>query len=87
MIYFDTDFLVHYFVVQDRKTHLNVKKMFEKADFNENVFISLLNLQEVSFVLAKLGMPNFEIDEKLNILYDYNPIDYTVSEFKRATEI
>ena len=87
MIYFDTDFLIHYFVIQDRKTHLNVKKIFEKVDFNEKVVISLLNLQEVSFVLAKLGMPNFEIDEKLNILHEYSPINYSIDEFKRATEI
>ena len=87
MIYFDTDFLIHYFVIQDRKKHLLVRKTFEKANFDKKVFISLLNLQEIAFVLTKFELERFEIDEKISQLYEFNPINYSFDEFKRASEL
>lgn len=87
MIYFDSDFLIHYFVIQDRKKHLLVKKIFAKADAKKKVFISLLNLQEMTFVLSKLGVQSFEIEEKLSNLYGFNPINYTFKEYLRACQL
>ena len=87
MIYFDTDFWIHYFVVQDRKKHLLVQKIFEKANFDGKVFVSLLNLQEIAFVLAKLGLESFEIEEKMSNLYEFRPNNYTFKEYLRAKEL
>ncbi len=87
MIYFDTDFLIHYFVIQDRKKHLLVRKTFEKANFDKKVFISLLNLQEIAFVLTKFELERFEIDEKVSQLYEFNPINYSFENFKRAATL
>ncbi len=87
MIYFDTDFWVNYLIIQDRKKHLLVKKIFEKANFDKKVFISLLNLQEIAFVLTKLGVQVFEINEQLSTLYEFNPINYTFKEYLRACEL
>jgi predicted nucleic acid-binding protein len=84
MIYFDTDFLIHYFIIQDRKKHLLVRKIFEKANFDRKVLISLLNLQEITFVLSKFDLEKFEIEEKVSKLYEFNPVNYTLEEFKRA---
>lgn len=87
MIYFDTDFWVHYFIIQDRKKHLLTKRIFEKANINNKVFISLLNLQELAFVLAKLDIESNEIYETLEILYQFNPANYSFEEYQRATTI
>lgn len=87
MIYFDTDFLIHYFVIQDRKKHLLVRKTFEKANIDKKVFISLLNLQEIAFVLTKFVLEQFEIDEKISQLYEFNPINYSFEDFTRAATL
>lgn len=87
MIYLDSDFLIHYFTIQDRKKHLYVKKLFDKIVNDEKAFISLLNLQEVAFVLAKLNFEKFEIIEKISDFHKFNPINYSFEEFKRATEL
>ena len=87
MIYFDTDVLVHYILNQDKKKHLLAKKLYEKATLNGTFFVSFLTLQETGFVLAKLKMNNFEIDEKIKNFYNFNPINYTFEEFKRATTL
>lgn len=87
MIYFDSDFLVHYFAIQDRKKHIYVNKLFDKIANDEKVFISLLNLQEVAFVLAKLNFEKFEIIEKISDFHKFNPINYSFEDFKRAATL
>ncbi|MFN3851591.1 MAG: type II toxin-antitoxin system VapC family toxin [Spirosomataceae bacterium] len=87
MIYFDTDFWIHYFIIQDRKKHLLTKRIFEKVKLKNQVFISLLNLQELAFVLAKLEITPPEIYETLEILYQFNPLNYNFQEYQRAITI
>ena len=87
MKYFDSDFLVNYFVIQNRKKHLLAEKLFDKTNRNEQVFTSLLNLQETSFVLAKLRIGLIEINEILSTLHKFKPINYTLKEYLRACEL
>lgn len=87
MIYFDSDFLINYYVIQDRKRHQLAVKIFDKANQNGEVFLSLLNLQEVAFVLAKLRVDIVEINDTLHTFNKFNPINYSFDEFKRAATL
>ena len=87
MIYFDTDFLVHSIINQDRKRHLLAQKIFDKTHNEQKIFISLLNLQEIAFVCSKLRMQTFEINEILTIFHYFKPINYTFEQYLRACEI
>ena len=87
MIYLDSDFLIHYLVVQNKESNRISVKRFEKLKDNNQAFISLLTLQEVSFVLGKLGMGNTQIEENLSPLEDIAKINYSISEFLRAKQL
>ena len=87
MIYLDSDFLIHYLVVQNKESNRISVKRFEKLKDNDQAFISLLTLQEVSFVLGKLGMGNTQIEENLYPLEDIAKINYSISEFLRAKQL
>jgi predicted nucleic acid-binding protein len=87
MIYFDSDFLVNYFVVQDRKKSQLTEKIFDKANHNSKAFISLLNIQEIAFVLAKLRVETVETNDILSTLNKFTPINYTFREYLRACEL
>ena len=84
MIYLDTDFLIHYLVIQDKENHRVVNKKIKHWLEEEKVFISLLCLQETSFVLSKLNYDSFEIIEKINQIEKFGMINYTKKEFERA---
>ena len=84
MTYFDSDVLVNYLVVQDADKHATATRLYEEATKSERFFISLLSLQETSFVLAKLKRPNDEITGKLAVFLANNPVDYDLDIFKRA---
>jgi predicted nucleic acid-binding protein len=84
MIYFDSDVLINYLVVQDETKHQLATSLYQKATREQRFFISLLSLQEVSFVLAKLKVRNDIITEKLDVFLQANPIGYELSSFKRA---
>lgn len=84
MIYLDTDFLVHYLVIQDKEIHRIVNKKMKPLLEKEQAFISLLTLQEISFVLSKLNYDSFEIVEKINQIERFGTINYTKKEFDRA---
>jgi predicted nucleic acid-binding protein len=57
MIYLDTDFIINYLVVQNKDSSRIAKKRFEAILDQRKIFISLLTLQEISFVLY----PNDEV--------------------------
>lgn len=84
MIYLDTDFLIHYLVIQDKEIHRIVNKKIKPWLESEKVFISLLTMQETSFVLSKLNYDSFEIIEKINQIERFGMINYTKKEFERA---
>jgi predicted nucleic acid-binding protein len=84
MIYLDTDYLIHYLVIQDKEIHRVVHKKLKTLFEANSVFISLLTLQEVSFVLSKLGLQSYEILEKMEEIENFTYIYYTKEEFERA---
>jgi len=87
MIYFDTDVLVHYFVIQDLRKHLLAKKLYEDACLEGAFFISLLTLQETAFVLSKLKMTGDEIAIKLSVFNVLSSVNYSFDEYLRASEL
>ncbi|MCP9768989.1 type II toxin-antitoxin system VapC family toxin [Lacihabitans sp. LS3-19] len=84
MIYLDTDFLIHYLVIQDKEIHRIVNKKIKPWLESEKVFISLLTMQETSFVLSRLNFDSFEIIEKINQIERFGNINYSKKEFERA---
>ncbi|WP_141110154.1 PIN domain-containing protein [Dyadobacter psychrophilus] len=50
-------------------------------------FISLLSLQEVSFVLSKLKLSSEIITEKLGVFLQTSPVGYDLTAFKRACDL
>ncbi|MCE7063667.1 type II toxin-antitoxin system VapC family toxin [Dyadobacter sp. CY326] len=85
MIYFDSDVLINYLVVQDLAKHELATSLYQKASRDQRFFISLLSLQEVSFVLAKLKVNNNIITEKLDVFLKSDPAGYDARSFKRAS--
>ncbi len=84
MVCFDSDVLINYLVVQNPAKHATAKDVYEKTTKEGRFFISLLSLQETSFVLAKLKMSDEEITEKIAVFWANDPKDYDLDLFKRA---
>lgn len=87
MIYLDTDLLIHFLVVQNKEKHRFATKIVRKLIEKDELFISLLSLQEIAFVLNKLEYSAFEISEMLTELETHSTENYTLNEFKRAKEL
>lgn len=87
MTYFDTDYLIHYLIIQDKELHRLVTKKVEKFIAKGQFYVSPLNLQEIGFVLAKLNIEPFSIGEKLNELEFHSTTNYTLEHFRRAKEL
>ncbi|MCF2497982.1 type II toxin-antitoxin system VapC family toxin [Dyadobacter chenhuakuii] len=87
MIYFDSDVLIHYLVIQNEAKHEMATALYRKATQNQQFVISLLSLQEVSFVLAKLKISPEIITEKLGVFLDANPVNYDTGSFRRACSL
>ena len=58
MRYFDTDVLVNAIVIQDEHKHKESIDLITDSIENGSFLISLLVLQELVFVLSKLGCSN-----------------------------
>ncbi|MCF2502237.1 type II toxin-antitoxin system VapC family toxin [Dyadobacter sp. CY107] len=84
MIYFDSDVLINYLVVQDEAKHELATNLYKQAAQNQSFFISMLSLQEVSFVLSKLKLSSEIITQKLDVFLQTDPVGYDLSSFKRA---
>lgn len=57
MIYFDTDVLTNASVEQNPVKYIESNDLIEQAINNDKFRVSWLNIQELGFVLAKLGEP------------------------------
>jgi predicted nucleic acid-binding protein len=57
MKYIDTDVLIHSLVNQNPDLHLKIVDLIKEVVGAKSFFISWLSIQEVGFVLAKLGQP------------------------------
>ena len=68
MKYFNTDVLVNFHWVQDQNKHEQANKLYREASSRSEFFLSLLCLQETSFVLHKLGEKHSDIETLLATL-------------------
>ena len=58
MIYIDTDVLVHAYVVQDARKNRQANEVIEQVNKDDSAVISTLSIQEMLFVLERLGVGN-----------------------------
>jgi predicted nucleic acid-binding protein len=87
MVYFDTDVLVHYFVAYDHTKHQQASQLAGQAIHNHTFFISLLSLQELVFVMAKLKQPLPHINQITGQLLATGPVPYDAAHFSRASHL
>lgn len=87
MIYFDTDVLIHYLIKQDPAKNQQAIQHYRDASEKGLFFISLLHLQEASFVLAKLQVDSADIDSMITGLLPHATINYDADHFTRAKEL
>jgi predicted nucleic acid-binding protein len=87
MRYFDTDVLVNAIIIQDEKKHEQSIDLITEAIESDRLFISLLVMQELAFVLSKLGCDKKFIKKNLDFFSDFAIINYDVDNFTRAIHI
>ncbi len=84
MIYFDSDILVNYFVIQDPQKHLQSVELCQKAISTGNFFCSLLLLQETSYVLSRLNVEPDRIEKMMKNTLPYLTKSYAIHHFERG---
>lgn len=87
MIYIDTDVLVHAYVVQDAAKNRQANQLIRQANANDIAVISTLTVQELLFVLAKLGIENEVIHTAYNEVMKLEPLVYDTAVLQRAFDI
>jgi predicted nucleic acid-binding protein len=87
MIYFDTDVLVHYHVIQDVTKHQQAKTLLDTATQSGRLFVSLLALQELAYVLAKLQTDRQTILVKVGSYYRLAPAPFGLNHYQRAVAL
>lgn len=87
VIYIDTDVLVRAYVVQDAQKNRQANEVIEQVNKNDGAVISTLSIQEMLFVLEKLGVDNKEIETAYEELMQLKPISYGTEVLQRAVEI
>ncbi|MBU1822134.1 MAG: PIN domain-containing protein [Bacteroidetes bacterium] len=84
MIYFDTDVLVNFHLPQDAVKYQMANQLYRDASTEGKFFVSLLCLQETSFVLHKLGESPQDIEALLATLIPHQPAAFEIYHFERA---
>lgn len=84
MTYFDSDVLVHYFYPQDPAKQALAQRQILHATSQNQMAISVISLQEVSFVLNKLNAPLNDINQALAFLEQVIVLPATLIDFQRA---
>jgi len=87
VIYIDTDVLVNAYVVQDAQKNRQANEVIERVIENDGAMISTLSIQEMLFVLEKLGIENKEIETAYYELMHLRPISYGTEVLQRAVDI
>ena len=87
MLYFDTDVIVHYIILQDKNKQTVARQLIKQAIENNVFFISTLTYQELAFVLAKLGMRESSIVNNLSFFMQLIIGTYKKTELIRADKI
>jgi predicted nucleic acid-binding protein len=87
MIYFDTDVLIHLLIPQDAAKHQTAKNIFGNAFASGELFMSCLALQEMGYVLNRLGQKREDIEATLLTFLGYRPVGYEAVEVRRAISL
>ncbi|MBP6828771.1 MAG: PIN domain-containing protein [Saprospiraceae bacterium] len=65
------------------KQAIAIQRIQNAAALNQ-VMISVISLQEISFVLSRLKIPLPDINQVISVLKGFNPLPVTVADFQRA---
>lgn len=87
MIYIDTDVLVHAYVVQDVAKNQQANQILKQANTDNIAVISTLTVQELLFVLARLGLEERVILTIFNEVMQLEPLAYDTTDLQRAFEM
>ena len=87
MIYIDTDVLVNAYVVQDVEKNQQANQLIRQANDNDIAVISTLTVQELLFVLAKLGIEDEVIHSIYNEVMQLQPLAYGPETLQRAFDM
>ena len=87
MIYLDTDVLVHAYIVQDVEKNQQANQLIRQANDNDIAVISILTVQELLFVLAKLGIEDEVIHSAYNEVMQLEPLVYDAMILQRAFDM
>jgi len=83
MVYFDSDVWINSIVRQNETRHKQSNRLIRESG-KQGYVISLLNIQEILFVLGKLKVEPGEIAEVLNDLLLLEPKSHQGKQLKRA---
>ncbi len=87
MIYIDTDVLINAYVVQDIEKNRQANQLIKQANANDIAVISTLTVQELLFVLAKLGIEDEVIHSAYNEVMQLEPLAYDLAVLQRAYDL
>lgn len=87
MIYFDSDVVFNFLVVQDQEKHEQSRRLILDAIREETFVISTLVIQEVGFGLARFGLTNEEIAAKLTFMASINTVTIETMHLLRALRL
>lgn len=87
MIYIDTDVLIYAYVVQDVAKNRQANQLIRQANANDIAVISTLTVQELLFVLAKLGIEDEVIHSIYNEVLQLEPLVYDTAVLQRAYDL
>jgi len=87
VIYFDSDVIFHFLVLQDDQKHRKSRGLVLDAIDSGEFAISSLVIQEVGFGLARFGISSEEISIKLSFLHSINTIEIQNSDIDRALSL
>lgn len=87
MTYLDTDVLVHAYVIQDESKHRQAIEIIERESRESGAVISTLSVQEMLFVLDRLGVGDREVFAAYEGLMQLQPVAYDRDNLRRGVEI
>jgi predicted nucleic acid-binding protein len=87
LIYFDTDVLINFIVIQDEKKHIESQDIVFEALKSDELCLSFLTLQEMLYVLQKLGVKKDVIHTNYLFFKEYANAVLTKEIFDRAYQI
>lgn len=87
MTYFDTDVLVNALVRQDEQKHRHSRESVGSAMSEHTAVISILSIQEVLYVLGRLGLSYEQTQAAFSELVTMQPVPYGMEDLRRAVDL